>query len=147
MEPERVWSEFCAKLASGTLAREDCRPLAGDMLHQFLSADPRARELGATLAERPPPPSERCGDKLILTVPMDDDDELRVDFLLADDRRYLFQLESITIPVQEITSLPCSDFPALPRWETWMREEIAISERIGLFVRLAEEKGRDEALE
>jgi hypothetical protein len=145
MSPEQVWQEFCAKLASGDFSPDDCRPLAGN-LGGFLTGC-QAKEFRAFLAAQPVPSWTQADDKLIFEVPTGEDTTLRLDFLLAEDHWYFFHLESITLPVKEIPSLPFSDCPGLPRWENWMREEIAVSEKIRLLVRLAGEKGFDEALE
>ena len=119
MQPERVWLEFVAKLRSGTLFKDDCRPLV-DGLHRFFVG--RQKEWGQMLSGQPAPRGELAGDKLCFHVPTDESTSVRLDFLLAEGRWYLFHIECITIPVREVTSLPWSDFPDLPDCETWMRE-------------------------
>jgi len=147
MTPDEVWLDFCDRFVGGRLTREDCRPLVGEMLWDFLERPGSADTLKQFLAGQPIPKSERAGDKLIFWVPSGDDWTFRFDFLLADDRWYLFTFECVTLPIKEVTSLPFTDFPGLPKQEDWIRQEFANSERIRFLSRLAKERGFDEALE
>ena len=149
MKPEQVWQQFCEKVQKDELRAEDWRSPVGDLIEKLAASEKGDEFRGALkfIAQQPMPPWELAGNKLIFTVPTGEGFQIRLDFLLEDDRWYLFLFEGITIPVKEIPSVPFSDFPGLPRWESWMREELAVSAQVRLFVRLAEEKGRQEAME
>jgi hypothetical protein len=53
-------------------------------------------------------------------------------------------MESITVRLDKISSLPASTFPDLPEEKKgWMREEIRVSNQVNLFNLLSKEKGRE----
>ncbi|MCI0691655.1 hypothetical protein L0337_06555 [candidate division KSB1 bacterium] len=64
---------------------------------------------------------------------------------LSEGKNWYFQhLETITIRLDEISSLPTSKFPDLPEEQkAWMREEIRVSHQVRLFNLLAKEQGRE----
>jgi hypothetical protein len=62
----------------------------------------------------------------------------------VDEKEWYFQhMESITIRLDQISSLPTSVFPDIAESQkAWIREEVLVSEQIRLFNQFANEKGK-----
>jgi hypothetical protein len=146
MEPLQVWSEFIQKLRDGSFTEGDCKPINGICFGYFITR-PDQEEFRKRILGSGPPTYEYGEDKLIFKLDEGKKSVVRFDFVTEGSRWYLYFIDSLTIPIKAIDSLPFSEFPALEPWrESFGRTEDIISFKVKVYKRVAEDKGKEEAL-
>lgn len=142
-----IWKEFVVNLKKGGLTTDKIRPYHESFrepIRKFLAMMKEKvswEEIEAT------PETHRVGDQRHYLIPLTFDDQKATycfTFLIEGNKWYFQHIESITIRLDKMPSLPTSTFPDLPEEQkAWIREELGASEQVRLFNFLAKEKGRD----
>jgi hypothetical protein len=149
-EDNQVWREFVSELRHDQLKDDRLRPLymAKPAMRQFLEtirtkADWREWETTPEVHHQP--------DTLCYVLPLTLDGSKQTftfTFLVSQGAWYLQHFESILVRLDNLGAPPVSEFPDLPESQKqWMREENAVSGQVRLFHWLAQEKGRQAALD
>jgi len=144
MNADEVWDAFRDRLVDGKLGLSDCRLLGGEGMYRILTGDAGAA-LRALIRDSETPAFASAGDKLIFKLQTPAGGDVRFDFEVIGDRAFFHHLECITIPIKEISKTPFTDFSDMPTCTPYMRNEVVVSAQINLLMRLAAEKGFDEA--
>lgn len=93
------------------------------------------------------PVYEQGEDKYIYHISLNDEWEVRIDFIYKDNVYKLAHLDSYTLPLKKIDRLPFTNFESLPfEIEAKMREEYRITKIVNDFIRLKNIIGKEEAL-
>jgi hypothetical protein len=108
--------------------------------------DERASGLKRFIIHQENPPYERGEEKLVYTLKSSEWDEIRLDFVVVDERWRFYLIDGLTIPIKEMPQLPFSDFPPYPGFEDRMRMEHVVTQKVNFYLRLKAEKGKEEAL-
>ncbi len=140
MDHDSIWRDFRDKLQSGALTDEDC---ARPELASFLNANQGMKDFIARCEE---PMCESGEQKLIFRLKSGATHEIRLDFATDEGEWRLCTLDGLTLPVGDIAELPFADFAPYPDHVDWIRLELAVTEQVFLYLRLKEEKGKEEAL-
>ena len=146
MNADEAWDAFREKLVEGTLGLSDCRLLGGERVYRVLTGQAGAA-LRALIRDSDSPSGAVAGDKLIYSLETPAGGKVRLDFQLIGDEAFFRHLECITIPIRDVPQTPFRDFPDMPACVAYMRHESVVCGQIGLLLRLAAEKGFDEACE
>jgi hypothetical protein len=145
MDPKEIRDEFRDKLRRNDLTAEDCiRHSRIDYAAFF--RDERASKLKGFIVRQENPQCKHGEEKLIFTLKSSEVDEIRLDFVVQDERWRFYLLDGLTIPIKELPQLPFSDFPAYPNFENRMRMEHVVTKKVFFYLRLKAEKGKKEAL-
>jgi hypothetical protein len=138
-----LFRQFQRRLATATVTADDFATSSLSGMFRD-SADPFVRKI----AECGDPLLETGEEKLIVHVPLGDGWNVRLDFLRDDGTARLVDLDSFTIPLKRVDSLPHAGFePLPPEDEARMREEYRITRIVNDYVRLKEILGKEKALE
>jgi hypothetical protein len=142
MAAQDVWTGFCEKLKNDALTEADFTEEMGPYLINWLrGADTLQRRTKFISA---PVRFFDTGTKAVVMLACPDDD-YRFDFVCENDVYKLVFMECITLPVNDITKLPYSDFIPLPRFESWIRREKEISKTVYLYNKFKELLGPEKA--
>jgi hypothetical protein len=145
VDPQVVWDEFREKLQRNELTSEDCvRHSRIDYAAFF--RDENVSALKGFIVHQEHPRIEWGEEKLVYTLQSSEKDEIRLDFVVEDDRWHFYLIDGLTIPIKGLPQLPCSDWPAYPDFEHRMRMEHVVTKKVFLYLRLRDEKGKTEAL-
>ncbi|MBT4502426.1 MAG: hypothetical protein HOC74_32125 [Gemmatimonadetes bacterium] len=144
MNPMQIWNEFREKLQRDELTAEDCIPHSGIDYSRFFE-DEHTQPLKNFIARQDEPRIEHGEEKLVFTLSSGDNHEIRLDFVVRENRWYFYLIDGLTIPLKEIPDLPLSEFQPYP-FENRMRAEDVITKKVYLYLKLREEKGKEEAL-
>ena len=149
----RVWKQFVSALKEGRLTEEKIRPY--EELHQLVPPAALLKYLSimrekATWGEwETSPEIHRLDDTVHYLIPLTFDGRKNTfcfTFLLQGDQWYFRHMESITIRLDKIGTLPASKFPDVKEdQKVWIREERRMQAQTDLFNLLAKEKGKDYA--
>jgi len=145
-EDHDIWQQFVAQLKRGQFSPDQIRPydpIPKSTIFGFLST----LRQGANWSEwETSPESHRVGNEVHYLISLTSDGARQTycfTFLTEAGKWYFEHLESITVRLDKIESLPASTFPDIPdAQKSWMREEILVSEQVRLFKMLATDKGR-----
>jgi len=146
-----VWREFVVLLKNGQISADRIQPyesISKDTLLGFLSV----MRQGAKWPEwETTPEVHRVGNQVYYLIPLTINGTRNTycfTFVRDSGKWYFRHLESITLRLDQIGALPVSTFPDIPEAQkAWMREENLVSEEVRLFNLLAQEKGREFALD
>jgi len=144
MDPIQVWNEFRKKLRRDELTAEDCIPHSSIDYSRFFE-DEHTQSLKNFIDRQDEPKIERGEEKLVFTLSSGDGHEIRLDFVIREDRWYFYLIDGLTIPIKEIPNLPLTEFSSYP-FENRMRAEDVITKKVYLYLKLKEEIGKEEAL-
>jgi hypothetical protein len=150
-EPSRIWSEFVAKLKSGTLTAADIRAEYTTPEQQlvWLKQLKEASDTRKSWADWEAKPEVfRVGDHVQIVARVHDGTRnltLCFTFLIEERRWYYSHMENIFIRLDQIGPPPVSLFPDIAEeTKAWMREETYWSTFIGgVYAPLVKEKGAD----
>jgi hypothetical protein len=141
-----VWREFVELVGAGKLPPERIQPYIESLrpalqgFVQNLQDEKRKADLERV------PEIHPAGSQIHYLLPLDSE-QYCFSFLVDGEKWWFQHVECITLRLDHLGELPCSVFPDLPeKQKAWMRAEIETSKKINLFKYLAEEKGRDFAL-
>lgn len=141
---EYVWKEFCVKMKQDSLCDRDF----SDEMRQYLapmlcgSSAVRRREKFLNSPYELYESNKTCS--VLLHCP---DDDYRFDFSVIQDTWKLLFIECITLPVNDISVLPYTEFKALPQKEAEIRAEKEISKVIYFYNQFKKLLGRQKAIE
>lgn len=143
----KIWNEFIILLKKGDFPANKIRPY-NEILKEPMRGFLKIIYDKANWQEFENKPEIHLVEKQIhYLMPLTFDGEQATycfSFLVEDDDWYFQHLEAITIRLDELGSLPISEFPDLPdEQKAWMREEIRISREVRLFNLLNGEKGKE----
>ncbi len=74
----------------------------------------------------------------------DKHEELRLDFYVHEDHLELIRVECITLPIDDVHTLPYEEFRSSP-WEAWAREEIRLSQMVHFYQEFCQHRSKPEA--
>jgi hypothetical protein len=149
LEPEAIWQALQRKLVVGGWSESDVRPLMPGMLSMLVTmlnrwSSPRQADLQLYKIVQ-------VGQTIHFLLRRDKPDEkFCVSVQVEGDHWYMQHLESINIDFSEPSDTPCvaEDLPSLPEAQVaWIREEVAMTERVRLFAFLCASKTRQFALD
>ena len=90
---------------------------------------------------------EKGEDKYIFHIPLDDEWKIRMDSVNDDGHYKLAIIDSYTLPLKNIASLPFCNYEPLPQLqEMRMREEYRITKIINDYIRLKDIIGKEKAI-
>ncbi len=146
-----IWRQFVASLRKGEMTAERLRPYYEELRSPLLGY---LKEIGDKVAwaeMEVDPETHRVGAQVHFLVPLTFEGP-RVtyvfSFLTENDSWYFQHLEAITIRMDKVGALPASTFPDVPEeTKAHIREEVHWSREIRIFNLLAEDKGKDFALD
>ncbi len=145
----RVWREFVEVLKKGQVTADKVRPYPEmaplkETLMGFLSI---MREKAVWQEWEATPECYRVGRHLHYVIPLSFDGEKATycfTFLVEGENWYFRHLETITIRLDKIATLPTSEFPDIAEQQkAWLRQEGYWSEQVRLFNFLVKEKEKD----
>jgi hypothetical protein len=149
----RVWRQFVSALKEGRMTEDKIRPY--EELRELAPASALAKYLAimkekATWKEWDAAPEiHQLDDTVHYLIPLTFDGRKNTfcfTFLLQGDQWYFRHMESITIRLDKIGTLPASKFPDVTEdQKVWIREERRMQAQTDLFNLLAKEKGKDYA--
>lgn len=144
-----IWDAFIQLLQSNSFPRERIRPLHPSLLEPIAGFLDVIRENTDWEEWRVRPEFIRNGNRQLFILPLTFDGESAsycFSFIEIDSVWYFQHLEAITLRLDQLDTLPVSEFPDLPEsTKAWMREEIKVSREVWMYTRLLEEQGREEA--
>jgi hypothetical protein len=142
-----VWNDFSRAFRDGRITAERIRPYSEEMREPFLRfiATIRAQAKPEDWEKRPE--IHRVGDQIHFLIPLTTEGDNKTTYcftVVTEGETWFFQhMEAIFIRLDQIGPLPVSRFPDVTNdQKNWMREEIAMTERVRLFNLLAKEKGK-----
>ena len=142
-----VWKQFVTVLTNGPFPPEKTRPHHESFREPFLGFLDLFREKVPPEAWKAVPELRRVDDHLHGLIPLTLDGERATycfTFLVEKDDWYLRHMETISIRLDKVETLPASSFPDVTEnQKAWIREETYWTEQIRLFNLLVEEKGKD----
>jgi hypothetical protein len=146
-----VWDEFVALLKDGSLAADKIRPYH-ESLQESLPGLLETMRTKANWTEwQASPEMHQVGSQVHFLLPLTFDGESRTfcfSFLVDEGRWYWQHVESIVIRMDQLASLPTTEFPDVPEAQkAWIREEHRVTEQVHLFRWLVDEKGRSSAFD
>ena len=145
MEPLRIWTEFIEKLKKNQFDNSDCiRHSKMNYAEVFKSR--RWQSLKNFITKQDNPEIEYGEEKIIFKLKSGEKEELRLDFIVRDNRWYFYMLDGLTIPIKKIPALPFAEFSPYPEFENRMRMKYHISKKVQFYLKLKQEKGKEEAL-
>jgi hypothetical protein len=145
----RVWREFIEALKKGHLTADRVRPYPEmapykERIMGFLST---MRDKAVWQEWEATPECYRVGSHLHCLIPLSFDGEKATycfTFLVEPENWYFRHLETITIRLDKIATLPTSEFPDIAEQKkTWLRQEGYWTEQVRLFNFLVKEKEKD----
>lgn len=148
---QEIWTEFVKALMNDDMTLDRIRPAYDSWKETMLGWLKQIKE-NTKFAELPAEPEAfRVDNKVHFIIPLHDEDSSRdciFSFLIKDNTWYFHALEFIFIRLDKVTSLPATEFPDMSEeWKATHREETRIGKLVRLFNFLAEEKGKDFALD
>ena len=146
-----IWTEFVKLFKKSEMTLERIRPAHEPWKETMLGWLKQIKEQ-FLLDELPAEPEAfRVDNKVHFIVPLSDGESSHdciFSFLIKDNTWYFHALEFIFIRLDKVTSLPATEFPDMSEeWKATHREETRIGKLVRLFNFLAEEKGKDFALD
>ena len=142
-----VWNDFSRAFRDGRITAERIRPYSEEMREPFLRfiATIRAQAKPEDWEKRPE--IHRVGDQIHFLIPLTTEGDNKTTYCFTvvteGETWFLQHMETIFIRLDQIGPLPVSRFPDVTNdQKNWMREEIAMTERVRLFNLLAKEKGK-----
>ncbi len=138
-----ILKDFQRKIQSSSLAHTDF--VDASLFSMF--NDQAAAPLVQRIASCQDPLFERGEDKYIFHIPLGEEWEVRLDFVLDDNGYKLACMDGYTIPLKHVDQLPFHDYTPLPNRESIMREEYRVYAMVRDYVRLAGMLGKQEALD
>lgn len=144
MQPNQIWDEFRAKLRHDNLTADDCCQHSKIDYSKFFQ-DAHTRKLKGFILRQESPKCELGEEKVIFTLKSSEKDEIRLDFLVRDNRWYFYMIDGLTIPIKKLPELPLSEFSAYPFTDRMRREDV-ITKQVYFYLKLKEEKSQEEAL-
>ena len=142
-----VWNDFSRAFRDGRITRERIRPYSEQLREPFLGfiAAIRAQAKPEDWEKRPE--IYRVGDQIHFLVSLTSEGDQKTTYcftVVTEGDTWFFQhMETIFIRLDQIGPLPVSKFPDVTSGrKNWMREEIAMTERVRVFNLLAKEKGK-----
>jgi hypothetical protein len=146
MEPTGVWKQFTEKLRSGEFGQDDCKSINGFAFGLFLT-EPAHSAFRESIISAAAPTWEWGENKLIVRINEGSPAEVRFDFVEDNGKWLLYMVDAVTIPIRAIHDLPFDEFPPFdPATEAFLRAENLISFQVHVYQRIAQEKGKEEAL-
>ena len=145
----RVWREFVETLEKGQMTADKVRPYPEmtpykERIMGFLST---MREKAIWQEWQATPECYRVGSHLHYVIPLSFDGEKATycfTFLVEGENWYFRHLETITIRLDKIATLPTSEFPDIAEQQkAWLRQERYWTEQVRLFNFLVKEKEKD----
>jgi hypothetical protein len=142
-----VWNDFSRAFRDGHITAERIRPYSEQMREPFLRAIATIRAQAKPEDWEKRPEIHRVGDQVHFLIPLTTEGDQRTTYcftVVTEGTTWFFQhMETIFIRLDQIGPLPVSRFPDVTNdQKNWMREEIAMTERVRLFNLLAKEKGK-----
>jgi hypothetical protein len=142
-----IWQEFVTALKKGEITSDNIHPYYENLREPILEFLRQIREEAQWAEFEAIPEIHRVGDQVhyLIALTLDGQKCTYCFTILVKENKWYFQhLESITLRLDKITSLPTSTFPDIPEGEKFhIREEIRASEHVRLFNFLAKEKGKE----
>jgi hypothetical protein len=146
-----VWKDFSRAFRDGNITADRIRPILEPLRAPMLEFITAIREQAKPEDWEQPPEIHRVGNQIHFLIPLTvNEGKKTFCFTVVDEGgTWFFQhMESITIRLDQLGSLPASRFPDVSNEQkNWMRQEIAVTERVRLFNFLVKEKGKAFALD
>jgi len=146
-----IWEEFVALLMEEKITAEHSKPRQKDLRDPLLGFLGIMSDKALWDEWTVDPDIYRVEDVIHFVLPLTFDEETDTyvfSFLETYDRWYFHHLESIMIRLDEIDTVPVSEFPDIPDGKkNWIREEIHWTEQVRLFNHFTEDKGKEFAFD
>jgi len=147
----RIWKEFVSGLKEAELSPERLRPYRESFREPLLGFLKEMRAKASWAEWNAVPKVFRVGNRVHFLIPLTFNGETATycfSFLEENNRWFFQHLEGVTIRLDQIGTLPASQFPDLPETQkAWMREELRWSREVWLFNFFASERGKTAALD
>ncbi len=147
----KIWNEFVEALLGDEFPMRKIRPYAPELLGGAADILDQIRQQASPEELRRKPEVHRVGDHVHYLLPLTAGgatDTYCFTLLVEQNEWYFRHVEGIVLRLEEVTSLPASEFPDLPEGtKAWIREEIAVTEQVRLFNFLVRERGADAAFD
>lgn len=150
-----IWKEFVHELQSGKLENpERYKPFFENLREPNMRTLGSMRDNAVSECFEEIPKIHRVGNLLHYLLPIHwkstpeaEPSTFCFSLILEDDQWYFRHLENVFIRLDQIRSLPTSDFPDLPiERKLFMRDEFQVSKDVRLFNYLVEKEGKEFAL-
>ncbi|HIJ72563.1 MAG TPA: hypothetical protein HPP83_00540 [Candidatus Hydrogenedentes bacterium] len=146
-----IWKEFVSILKKGEFPKEKVRPYDASLGEALLGFLRQMRETATWEEWEAPEEIHRVGNQVHFLIPLSFDSQKGTycfSFLVEEENWYFQHMESITIRLDRISTLPTSEFSDVSdRQKAWAREEIYWSEQVRLFNFLSAVKCKELAYE
>jgi hypothetical protein len=147
-----VWDDFSRTFRDGRITAERIRPYFEQLREPILRfvAGIRAQAKPEDWEKRPE--IHRVGNQIHFLVPLTTEGDRKTTYCFTvvteGETWFLQHIEAIFIRLDQIGPPPVSKFPDVTNdQKNWMREEIAMTDRVRVFNLLAKEKGKAFAFE
>jgi hypothetical protein len=146
-----IWREFVAALKKGEITADRLRPYYEEFRSPLLGYLKEMRERAAWEEWEVEPEVHRVGNRVHFLIPLSFEGPSVTyvfSFLSEPDTWYFQHLEAINIRMDKVGALPISTFPDVPEeTKAHIREETHWSREVRVFNLLAQDKGKDVALD
>jgi hypothetical protein len=143
---KEIWHEFVDYMKSGAFPSDKVQPYHPLIKEPLLRILDRLRNQAKWEEWLSPDEVYQIDNQVHFLLPLtfgDQQDTYCFSFVIEEKQWYFQHIESITIRLDQITSLPTSIFPDIPESQkAWIREELHVSEQIRLFKQIVDEKGK-----
>jgi len=147
-----IWNDFSRALREGRITPALVRPYSEQFREPLLSAVAVIRSQAQPEDWQEPPEIHRVANQIHFLIPLTSAGDQKTTYcftLLTEGETWFLQhVETIYIRLDQTGTPPVSRFPDVSNdQKNWMREEIAMTERVRVFNLLAKEKGKPFAFE
>ena len=142
-----VWNDFSHAFRNGLITADRIRPYFEQLRGPLVSAIAAIRAQAKPEDWEKPPEIYHVGNQIHFLIPLTAAENQKTTFcftVVMERGTWFFQhVETIFIRLDQTGPLPTSTFPDVSGdQKNWMREEIAMTERLRVFTLLAKEKGK-----
>lgn len=143
----KIWNEFVDALIAGSLPEDRLRPYNEELRPGVAHVLDQIRLQAARDELKKKPEVHRVGDHVHYILPLTAEgatDTYCFTLLVEQNEWYFRHVEGILLRLDQVTTLPASEFPDLPDdQKAWIREEIHATEQVRLFNFMVREHGHD----
>ena len=142
-----VWNDFSLAFRDGRITAERIRPYFEQLREPVLRFVETIRAQARPDDWEQKPEIHRIGNQIHFLIPLSTAGDKKTTYCLTvvtdAETWFLQHVEAIFIRLDQVGPPPVSQFPDVTAGQkNWMREEIAMTERVRLFNLLAKEKGK-----
>jgi hypothetical protein len=142
-----LWNDFSEAFRDGRITAERIRTYYEQFREPLLAVIATIRAQAKPDDWKQRPEIYRVGDQVHFLIPLTTEGDRKITYcftVITEGKTWFFQhVETIFIRLDQIGPLPASRFPDVTDdRKNWMREEIAVTDRVRLFSLLVQEKGK-----